>query len=165
MSIAEIIKAITVFLRRIRHCAGFGIQSPTDYAFVREVIYERGEYSLYSDLDRGFPQAGRMERRLAHLLLRISNYAQASDIAIQDNMPEIFCHALRLGSKKSKMSSYKKDAEPATLTVFHDIQKRGKAEWNELLLQPHIVAYDLYYIGLAFYDKKRYTESYIINFY
>ena len=29
------------FLKRIRHCAGFGVQSPTDYAFVREVIYER----------------------------------------------------------------------------------------------------------------------------
>ena len=29
-----------IFLSRIRHCAGYGVQSPTDYAFVREVIYE-----------------------------------------------------------------------------------------------------------------------------
>ena len=165
MSPAEIIKAITVFLRRIRHCAGFGIQSPTDYAFVREVIYERGEYSLYSDLDMGFPQAGRMERKLAHLLLRVSNYAQGSDIAIQDDMPEILCHALRLGCRKSRLVSYKKGETPASLTVFHDIRGRGKAEWDELLLQPHVISYDLYYIGLVFRDEKRYTESYMINFY
>ena len=40
-----------VFLKRLRHCAGFGVQSPTDYAFVREVIYERWPYALYAELE------------------------------------------------------------------------------------------------------------------
>ena len=42
-----------IFLSRIRHCAGYGVQSPTDYAFVREVIYEHGDYSLYQELLAG----------------------------------------------------------------------------------------------------------------
>ena len=165
MSPAEEIKAALVFLRRISHCAGFGIQSPTDYAFVREVIYERGRYSRYADLDAAFLGAGRMERKLARLLLRVSNHAQASDIAVQDGMPEILRCALRLGCGKSRLLRYRRDAGPAPLTVFHDIRKAGREEWEVMISQQHVVAYDLHYIGLAFYQEKRYSESYKINFY
>ena len=165
MPTAENIEAILTFLRRIRHCAGFGIQSPTDYAFVREVIYEREEYSRYADLDEAFPKVGRMERRLARLLLRVSNHVQASDIAVQEGMSEILRQALRLGCSKSRLSQYKSDAAPAPLTVFHDIRRAGREEWEKIILRPHVVAYDLHYIGLAFYLEKRYSESYIINFY
>ena len=39
-----------VWLSRIHHCRGFGIQSPTDYAFVRYVVNEHWPYYAYDQL-------------------------------------------------------------------------------------------------------------------
>ena len=36
-TVLDTIALPVIFLSRIRHCAGYGVQSPTDYAFVREV--------------------------------------------------------------------------------------------------------------------------------
>ena len=40
-------RRILTWIRRIRHCRGFGIQSPTDYRFVRNVINENYPYHAY----------------------------------------------------------------------------------------------------------------------
>ena len=44
------LKAFIVWLGRIGHCRGFGIQSPADYWLVRYVINEHGPYYSYSKL-------------------------------------------------------------------------------------------------------------------
>ena len=65
-----------IWLRRWRHCRGFGVQSPSDYRFVRYVINEHWPYYAYDDLLRKYPDMGKGERRLCELLFRLANDVQ-----------------------------------------------------------------------------------------
>ena len=134
-----------VFLKRLRHCAGFGVQSPTDYTFVREVIYERWPYALYAELEAKFYGTNWFLLKLSQLLLRVSNYAQASRIGIIGPLPPVMEAHLKAGCRKSTI-------EPIE-------------QWHEYISQEHIISFDLYYLGIAFYDEKRYREEHVINFY
>ena len=141
-----------VFLKRIRHCAGFGVQSPTDYAFVREVIYERWPYALYAELEAKFHDTNWFLLKLSQLLLRVSNYAQASRIGIIGNLPPVMEAHLKAGCRKSEIRP---------LLIATELNE----DWQAYISQEHIISYDLYYLGIAFYDEKRYREEHVINFY
>ena len=62
-----------LWLRRIRHSRGFGVQSPTAYSFIRYVINEHYPYYAYSELAEQFPSTGWCERKLFRLYLRIAS--------------------------------------------------------------------------------------------
>ncbi len=154
-----------IFLSRIRHCAGYGVQSPTDYAFVREVIYNHEAYSLYAELLASCPSAAWMERKIAKLLLRLSNHAQAESISVCGQLTPLMRKALHLGCRKSQLLPYSVSAAPSSLIVFTDIRRQGKKEWERLLQRPNIIAYDLHYLGFAFHKTGRFSEAHIVNFY
>ena len=173
-----------VFLKRIRHCAGFGVQSPTDYAFVREVIYERWPYALYAELEAKFHDTNWFLLKLSQLLLRVSNYAQASRIGIIGTLPPVMEAHLKAGCRKSTIvqppSLLPRGGEISdSIIVSKDSLPRegwGGApplliatelneDWQAYISQEHIISYDLYYLGIAFYDEKRYREEHVINFY
>lgn len=65
-----------VWLGRIRHCRGFGVQSPTDYRFVRYVINEHAPYYAYADLARRLPRQDGLTRKMGQLYFRLSNHCQ-----------------------------------------------------------------------------------------
>ena len=167
------------FLKRIRHCAGFGVQSPTDYAFVREVIYERWPYAQYAELEAHYGDTGSFLLKLSQLLLRVSNYAQASQIGVIGNLPPVMEAHLKAGCRKSEIMTVKGqkskdkgrgegtlDFSPSSLDIFPLlIATELNDQWQEYISQEHIISYDLYYLGIAFYDEKRYTEGHVINFY
>ena len=167
------------FLKRIRHCAGFGVQSPTDYAFVREVIYERWPYALYAELEAQFYGTDKFLLKLSQLLLRVSNYAQASRIGIIGSLPPVMEAHLKAGCRKSEIMTVKGqkskdkgrgegtlDFSPSSLDIFPLLIATDlNDQWQEYISQEHIISYDLYYLGIAFYDEKRYTEGHVINFY
>ena len=67
-----------VWLKRIRHCRGFGIQSPTDYSFVRDVVNEQRPYYAYSEV--GLTDDW-LRSKLGRLYLRLANYVQPNVIA------------------------------------------------------------------------------------
>jgi hypothetical protein len=171
-----------VFLKRLRHCAGFGIQSPTDYAFVREVIYERWPYALYAELEAKFYGTNSFLLKLSQLLLRVSNYAQASRIGIIGTLPPVMEAHLKAGcrksetvqivkSQKSKVKSQEYEASdfshsslafcPPPLVIATELNE----QWQAYISQEHIISFDLYYLGIAFYDEKRYREEHVVNFY
>ena len=157
-------EGLFVFLKRIRHCAGFGVQSPTDYAFVREVIYERWPYALYAELEAHYSDTDKFLLKLSQLLLRVSNYAQASRIGIIGPLPPVMEAHLKAGCRKSEIISTSNCPLPTSnfpLLIATDLND----QWREYISQEHIISYDLYYLGIAFYDEKRYTERHIINFY
>ena len=164
-------EGLFVFLKRIRHCAGFGVQSPTDYAFVREVIYERWPYALYAELEAHYSGTDKFLLKLSQLLLRVSNYAQASRIGIIGPLPPVMEAHLKAGCKKSEIISTVNCPLPTfnfqfstfkfPLVIATDLND----QWREYISQEHIISYDLYYLGIAFYDEKRYREEHIINFY
>ena len=166
VGVRGLIEGLFVFLKRLRHCAGFGVQSPTDYAFVREVIYERWPYAQYAELEAKFYGTSSFLLKLSQLLLRVSNYAQASRIGIIGPLPPVMEAHLKAGCKKSTI-------EPIVNCQFSIFNCPGglviatelNDDWKAYISQEHIISFDLYYLGIAFYDEKRYREEHVINFY
>lgn len=165
------VHAPLLFLRRIRHCAGFGIQSPTDYAFVREVIYQRTPYYAYDELDSRFPAAGKKEKWQARLLHRVANHAQTDTIVyFGKSIPEADDIALRKGCRKTSVITCD-NLEELSLHASHDgvwiiipdIYSKNKNAWEHLQTHRNIIAFDLYHLAIAFVDKKRYAEVHIVN--
>ena len=162
---------ILLFLKRIRHCAGFGVQSPTDYHFVRNVIYEKMPYYAYTEIDSSFPQSKRIERWQARLLLRIANFAQTEKLIYCSNViPDIDSTAIKKGCSKTNIHSFSTHDGIDTLThdngtwiVIPAIYKENNKLYEMLKGQENVVIFDLYYLAIAFVDKKRYTEVHIIN--
>ena len=62
-----------VWLMRIGHCRGFGVQSPTDYWLVRYVINEHWPYYQYATLGEGDEW---LTRKLGLLYFRLANWLQ-----------------------------------------------------------------------------------------
>lgn len=163
--------SLIVFLRRIRHCAGFGVQSPTDFAFVREVIYERLPYYAYEDIASSYPQCKGWRAWQARLLLRVSNFAQADKMAYcGGNVPETDAFAIGKGCSRTgiipcssieKLQTYINEGNG--WIVIPDIHNTNNSYFEYLKKQEHIIIYDLYYLAVAFIDRKRYSEVHIIN--
>ena len=62
-----------VWLKRIGHCRGFGIQSPTDYWLVRYVINEHWPYYQYETLGTDDDW---LTQKIGRLYFRIANWLQ-----------------------------------------------------------------------------------------
>lgn len=66
-----------IWLSRIRHCRGFGVQSPTDYRFVRYVINEHYPYYRYAELADELQVHDMDVRKYCELFFRLSNFVQS----------------------------------------------------------------------------------------
>lgn len=71
------IKALMVWLQRMKYIQGFGIQSPSAFSFDREVINNHTSYSVYVELNKICPIKNAEERKKARLLYRINRFAKA----------------------------------------------------------------------------------------
>lgn len=72
---------IYIWLTRFHRCRGFGVQSPSDYSFIRYVINEHYPYYAYTGLRHAMPDAGLLAHRLGRLYFRIANHLQPALIA------------------------------------------------------------------------------------
>ena len=72
------LKMVAVWLSRINHCRGFGVQSPSAYAFIRYVVNEHYPYYAYEDLRKQHVDVSDVRLKLCKLYLRLANYAQAA---------------------------------------------------------------------------------------
>ena len=186
-SIWEWLTASVVWLSRIGHCRGFGIQSPGDYWFVRYVINEHWPYYQYATLGKGDDW---LTRKVGRLLFRIANWRQPSVIdssAYQEYLQAGCRNALLVGGenegrKEEEMESddmvvmslkgdyhrrlthiYNK-VNSDTVLIVSDI-RRAKDLWREIVADERsIITFDLYYCGIVMFDKKRHKQNYIINF-
>lgn len=185
------------WLRRIKYCRGFGVQSPSAYRFIRYVINEHYPYYAYDELRKELPRLDSLTRKRMELYFRISNYRQASlwlDYIRRDDTIAIYvgrgCNATRVrniadsqqpvsGDKievlricpiagcESVLAAALKQADDHTLFIIEDIgyNDTAKRMWQKLLESDLTsVSYDLYYLGIAFFDRKRYKNNYIVNF-
>ena len=186
------LKSFLIWLLRSGHSRGFGIQSPTDYAFARYVINEHYPYYGYQDMMIQYPSLSTDRRKLTELYFRLSNWLQA-DFAIVSTGDKDVCLGY-VASGCGKMKEWKgkslegidqysvlavlgKDADPGllemligkaterTLVVMEDIYGSNKKSWKTLLDNDNVrVSFDLYYAGIATFDKTRYKTNYKINF-
>ena len=88
-----------VWLSHIHCCRGFGIQSPTDYAFVRYVVNEHWPYYAYDELSAD----SWLQEKLGRLYLRLANWRQPT-VILSDDYQQWFhagCHQSNLSHQTS----------------------------------------------------------------
>lgn len=185
------------WLRRIKYCRGFGVQSPSAYRFIRYVINEHYPYYAYDELRKELPRLDSLTRKRMELYFRIANYRQASlwlDYSRRDDTIAIYvgrgCHATQVrritdlrqitaddrievlricpsAGCEALLEAALQKADDRTLFVIEDIgyNDTAKRMWQKLLESDITsVSYDLYYLGIAFFDRKRYKANYVVNF-
>ena len=178
-----------VWLSRIHCCRGFGIQSPTDYAFVRYVVNEHWPYYAYDVLRDG----DWLREKLGRLYMRLANWRQPTVILSDDYLQWFHagCHQSDIIPLTSDIRNQTSDfrhqtssielaritidqwdrflpllphCDQQSVLVVEDIQ-RDKALWQQIASDPRTgTTFDLYYCGIVFFDTKRYKHNYKINF-
>lgn len=173
------IKRIFVWLCRLPYCCGFGIQSPTDYAFVREVVNEHGLYYAYRQLNQEGVDA--LHRKLGKFYFRLANWRQPSmmeqdeyetywktgcrkiqwvsslnhlelgRMVLEGNYRETFQHICDMVDSRSVLVI---EAIHRDWDFWHEVEKDACTG----------VTFDLYYCGIVFFDKTRYKKNYKVNF-
>lgn len=90
------VKYIGVWVKRFRKRCGYGVHSPFAFSFITGVVFEKGQYYAYEDLDRiYFPVFFRhfsYKRKCLHFLFRLANYVHPDFflVDIPRNSPAIF---------------------------------------------------------------------------
>lgn len=164
-----------VWLSRIRHVWGFGIQSPSDYDFVRHVINEHAPYYAYGKL-RGDDW---LTRKLGRLYLRLANWRQPHTMAADryQRYWQAGCRQIRFGDTYiyNKVELVRIDIADDYEALFSrcDAESvvvveglwRDKQRWQALQHDARVgTTFDLYYCGIVLFDKQRYPHHYIVNF-
>jgi hypothetical protein len=172
------LKHMLVWLSRMNHCKGFGIQSPTDYWFVRYVINEQWPYYQYEAVGKDDDW---LTRKLGLLYFRIANWLQPKVVmsdGYQDYL-QIGCktamfndHAetidlvhLKLnGDYRRRVTNIYNKVNAKSVMIIEDIRK-DMSFWREVTNDEHTgITYDLFYCGIVMFDKNRHKMNYIINF-
>ena len=185
------------WLRRIKYCRGFGVQSPSAYRFIRYVINEHYPYYAYDELRKELPRLDSLTRKRMELYFRVANFRQASlwlDFCERNDVIATYvgrgCHATQVrritdlqqitaddrievlricptAGCEALLEAALKQTDDHTLFIIEDIgyNDTAKRMWQKLLESDLTsVSYDLYYLGIAFFDRKRYKANYVVNF-
>ena len=169
------LKYLFVWLSRIGHCRGFGIQSPTDYWLVRYVINEHWPYYQYEALGK---EDDWLTRKLGQIYFRLANWRQPEMIE-SDGYQEY----LQAGCKKATFGESSElirmmldgDYRQQLAFIYNKVKDdtvliveglwRNRSFWKEVKADERaVVTFDLYYCGIVLFDKKRHKQNYIINF-
>lgn len=185
------------WLRRIKYCRGFGVQSPSAYRFIRYVINEHYPYYAYDELRKELPRLDSLTRKRMELYFRVANFRQASlwlDYSRRDDTIATYvgrgCNATQVrritdlrqitaddrievlricptAGSEAVLEAALQQTDDHTLFIIEDIGYNDTARrlWQTLLESDLTsVSYDLYYLGIAFFDRKRYKANYVVNF-
>ena len=165
---------LLVWLSRIFHCRGFGVQSPTDYRFVRYVVNEHAPYYKYEEVGQNDDW---LTRRLGRLYFRMANWRQPQVIVAAG-----YEEYLKAGCSKCQVTDDATTVEMAIVSTGKDIERllprcndcsvmvldrlhQHRALWKRICQSANAtVTFDLYYCGIAFFDPKRSKRHYIVNF-
>lgn len=169
------IRQAWVWLTRIGHCRGFGIQSPSDYKFVRDVINEQAPYYAYEELGTGESWE---QRKLGQLYLRLANHLQPKTIIDTVGVGDW----LMAGCNKAEIVEQADNFDLAIVPIqtefqqlFEQCGKNSVVVFQNIWQQPAlwhcieyyhktVVTFDLYYCGIVFFDDNRSPQNYIVNF-
>lgn len=183
---------IFVWLCRIGHCRGFGVQSPADYRFVRYVVNEHWPYYAYEDMERKHPTTDMKTRKLGRLYFRIANWLQPQTVVDYRPANSVCTDYIKAGCRKAHVAhdigetdavdllridaSVGVDAVcecanklmgSSSVMMVEGIRRNSETKrlWKKLRQSEKVgVTFDLYYVGITFFDKKRYKQNYIVNF-
>lgn len=175
------LKYLLVWLSRITHCRGFGVQSPADYYFVRYVVNEHWSYYAYATL--GKADSWR-KRKIGLLCFRLTNWLQPQRVIdgggmsayvtaacartlvlkVPENRVIPDCVELAILPVTTDVDMLFNHCGDHSVVLFLDID-RHKACWQQIAHDPRVtISYDLYYCGIVMFDSRRSKQHYKINF-
>lgn len=192
VSKCQFVRRPWIWLLRVRHRKGYGVHSPSAYAFLRGVVYEAGAYYAYADLDRLHPWWQRWLHlypvRCRRLLFRLANYIHPGTICMFGERPieEAYmaaavpsativhewptapcelCFVAReaLSQLTLPLSPMAKGGMLIVEGIHADATARDR--WRDIQQDPQtVITYDLYTYGLVFFDSTKHPQHYIVNF-
>lgn len=175
----ERVRHFFVWLSRISHCRGFGIQSPSDYHLVRCVINEHWPYYQYEQMGS---EDGWLQRKLGCLYFRLSNWRQPQTVVDADMLScwQAGCRKAQVvataNGRIELMRLVVADGQAADVTALFDRVddqsvivvegiNRNRQIWRTVIADERVrVSFNLYYCGILLFDKKRAKKNYVINF-
>jgi hypothetical protein len=139
LSLSRTLYNYTTALPRWWHRHGFGIQSPTDYELIRDVLFENLHYYAYEE--QGLRT--KAERQLYRIRLW---------------HPEVIViHSV------DEYHEAEKAADSETVMVIEDISGKNETLWQYVLNSPHArITFDMRHRGLVLFDTKRIKQNYIL---
>lgn len=100
----SLVRRLFVWLRRMPHSRGFGVQSPSAYRFIRYVVSEHYPYYAYAEMRRAHPHMGSLERKMGELFFRLANYCQASELVSFGSVPATLAEYVARGCRRTVVS-------------------------------------------------------------
>lgn len=192
VSKCQLVRRPWVWLLRVRHRKGYGVHSPSAYAFLRGVVYESSTYYAYAELDRLHPWWQRWLHlypvRCRRLLFRLANFVHPETICILGKRPieEAYMRAAVPSATivheapaahgelwfvaREALSQLTLPLPPMAeggLLIVEGIHADAAAldRWRAIQQDPQtVITYDLYTYGLVFFDSTKHPQHYIVNF-
>ena len=166
-----------VRLTRIHHSRGFGIQSPTDYAFVCQVLNEHWPYYAYSQIR----EKDWLRRKLGRLYLRLANWRRPAAMLRDEYQPwfqagcakTVFYDPSDLPPQPVELARINIAQDPDELLSRCDRRSvvivegihQATSRWRALQQDRRVgTTFDLYDCAILFFDTTKYKHHYIINF-
>lgn len=169
------LKRWLVWLSRIHHSLGFGIQSPSDYSFVRNVVNEHTLYYAYDELrddDWLVQKLGRLYFRLANwrrpcvmLLDKYQKYwlAGCRKLIFADSIDRVELARITV-EEQNVWKELLRKTDDDSVVVVEGIW-RNPQRWKDMIADDGVMTtFDLYYCGIVLFETKRYKKHYTINF-
>ena len=166
MNIILALKRPFIWLSRVRHRCGYGVHSPFAFELITCLFYEKTPYYAYKELaqeekkqKRNHGKGWRNESlKVKRLLFRLVNRIQPGTI-IDFGTPSSSSLYLQSGKATADYTFASELSE-----LFLD-SKAMKNLWERLKADDRVgITFDLYDVGILFFDKTKIKQHYIVNF-
>lgn len=97
------IKRYLIWLRRMSHSRGFGVQSPSAYRFIRYVISEHYPYYAYGDLCREYPALDWLTRKRMELYFRLANFCRTEQMVDYSADSSLLADYVQHGCRRTRV--------------------------------------------------------------
>ena len=194
MRLFQVLKKIFRWFKRFRYRKGYGVHSPFAFNFITRVIYEKGCYYNYAKFDKlpaSTKESKSICKLLFRLvnyqqpnkLLYLSDFDDItpvfqwakSDVQIFGNVNNSykldFVYINKSFGDSISTNQFIKSLLPQlhsnSMFVMFGIghTKEHKKLWKELISLPQAgISFDLYDIGILFFDLSKNKQDYLVNF-
>ena len=193
MYILESLKKPFIWIKRFRKRRGYNVHSPFAFNFITAVLYQRGTYYRYSDIEK-LDRSGFETIKILKLIFRLVNFIQPKTIYYKSTnsaIPLVMQWAKSDSLCKTDISScneidfvyisYATDTENIVKTIeqvwskLHSqsilvlsgigYSKALEKIWNDCIQNEEAgISFDLYDMGILFFDKSKNKQDYVVNF-
>ncbi|MCQ2259382.1 MAG: hypothetical protein MJZ41_15560 [Bacteroidaceae bacterium] len=144
MNIKRKLSLIVTALPRAFHRQGFGVQSPSDYELVRDVLFEKLHYYAYEEQN--------LNSQLDRQMFRIKNRFRGMPIIIINTKSE---------DAKQQYLNALQSITPDTVMIMEHIDDENAALWSEAVKDSRtILTFDMRKRGLILFTAKRIKQNY-----